>query len=192
VINEHKAHARLKDCYQKLFESADQGARKYETSTNIGVHRATTAANEINDLIFAELINNFDGVQGITPVFDKRKNLRFLKIDGRPPIHLWVKKTTRGHASSNYPTRHNGDLLKKRQIQLFPNATILTLGYLRSSDHKGVSRISITPPCGRGSRPEWWIDIVMPYNVVGMPGLVGPNSVRIVVRRSSDQKTLGA
>ncbi len=191
-MKEQQAHLRLRYCYQRFFESADRGAKKYNDSANIAVHRATTAANEVNDLIFAELINTFDGVDEVIPVFDRKKNLRFLKIDGRPPIHLWLKATNRGRVSSNYPTPHYSDLVKSGQIQMFPNAVILTLGFLRSNDCTGVARVSITPPCGRGSKPQWWIDIAMSRNVVGMPGATGSSSVGVVIRRSSQQRKLGA
>lgn len=190
-MNEQQADLRLRRYYQRVCVAASKGVMKYSKDSDAVVDRPTTTANRMNDLIFAELINEFEGSSSIKPVFDNRKNLRFLRIDGRPPIHLWLKKTNPGHRSSNYPTEHSTDFLKDGQISLFPNATTLMLGYLPLVDRTGVRRISISPPCGRGAKPAWWIDIT-PVPVIGMPSITGATATRIVVRRSSEQRELGA
>jgi hypothetical protein len=191
-MEEQRAHLALRSLYQRLYAASSRGVSKYGNDETAVVDRPTTTANRMNDLIFAELINEFDGARGIEPVFDKRKNLRFLKVDGRPPIHLWLKLTDPGHRSSNFPTTHSDDFLKTGQLLLYPNAVTLMLGYLPLADRSGVRRVSITPPCGRGSRPLWWIDITAPPNVVGMPSVARSSSVRIVVTRSSQQRDLEA
>jgi hypothetical protein len=132
------------------------------------------------------LVNNLDGV---TPVVDHKSNLRFLKLEGRTAIHLWLKKANSGRQSSNFATPHAADFLSG-QLVLYPNATMLMLGYLLSEDKLGVQKVSITPPCGRASKPEWWIDISVPTNVIGMPRPVGFNHTHITVSRSSQQRRL--
>jgi hypothetical protein len=145
----------------------------------------------MNDLFFAELINVFDGVDAMRPVFDKPNNVRFWRVDGRPPILLWLKKTDPGHRSSNISTPHSDRLLESGQTEMLPNAAVLMLGYQVSDDRMGVKRISITPPCGRRSHPAWWIDVTLP-NVVAMNREIGSNLARVTIRRSSHQRRLEA
>ena len=191
-MEEQRAHLALRSLYQRFYAASARGVSKYGKDKSAAVDRPTTTANRMNDLIFAELINEFDGLRGVEPVFDKRRNLRFLKIDGLPPIHLWLKLTDPGHRSSNFPTKHSDDFLKSGQLLMFANAVTLMLGYLPLVERNGVRRVSITPPCGRGSKPLWWIDITAPPNVVGMPTLAEASSLRIVVKRSSQQSKFGA
>jgi hypothetical protein len=144
-------------------------------------------ANDLNDLWFSELVNGFDQIDGIAPVFDLRRNLRFIKIPGRIPIHLWVKKTDIGYHSSNVQTEHARRLLESGQTEMFPSAVILTLGYLLNADRTGINRVSITPPFSGKLKPEWAIDLRLLPNVRGM-AVVGSESVEVKITRFSQRR----
>lgn len=155
--------------------------------------RPTTAANNINDLIFAELVSKFDGIPGIEVVEQRRTNLRFLKFDNpRSPICLWLKKTDRGHHSSCYPTAH-ALRMESGQSSLFPDATILTLGHYPKFDLSAIQRVSITPPCGRRSaKPTWYINIAEgPARISAGVSPAGRQHSGLIITRSSHQRKLG-
>lgn len=139
-------------------------------------------ANDMNDLWFAEMINALDQIDGIVPIFDRRRNLRFIKIPGRIPIHLWLKKTDRGYHTTNFPTKH-AQGLEAGQSEMFPSAVILTLGYLLKIDASGIARISITPPCGRKQKPEWAIDLALRSVTRAGMSVVGDSSVEVKITR---------
>jgi hypothetical protein len=74
-------------------------------------------------------------------------------------ILLWFKKTDRHHRPRIYPTNHALHLERGGQLSLFPDCTILIVGYLLNQDETKVARVSISRPAGRGLRPEWCIDL---------------------------------
>lgn len=185
-LTEGKAHARLKWLYQPVFDAANEGFAEYRDSPLVPIHRATTVANNINDSVFAALVNKVDGLK---PVFDKRKNMRFLRIEGRPPILLWVKKTDPGRKSHNFLTPHALQM-DSGNYELFPSAMIITLGIRVSQDGMSISRVTLTPPCVAKKEPEWWIDIVAPANVKTLR-VVGGQKPSVRVSRSSQQRQLG-
>ena len=52
-LTEAKANCRLKSLYQDIFEAANEGYVQYRDSEHVGVHRPTTTANSVTDLVFA-------------------------------------------------------------------------------------------------------------------------------------------
>jgi hypothetical protein len=184
LITENRAHVILRRYYQTIYDCVSDGYARYRDYPDVGIHRSTTAANNINDLIFAELVNRLDGQA--SPVFDSRNHIRFLKFQSRHPIHLWLKKTDGQHRSSNVQT-HHAQMLERGQSEMFPSATLLTLGYWTSPDQSKIRRVSITPPCGRRTKAEWWIDLAVPERAAS-PQLLGNRGTQIEVRRSSQRR----
>jgi hypothetical protein len=82
----------------------------------------------------------------------------------------------------------HAEQLAHGQTEMFPSAQILALGYLPSRDRRTIGRVSITPTCRRGSKPDWWIDLVM----LPVVGKLSSNSgnFRMELRRSSQQRNL--
>src|SRR4029077_10701447 len=154
-LTEVKAHKRLRPLYQSIFDAVNQGYAEYRDSPLVPIHRATTIANNINDSVFAAIVNQVDS---LSPVFDKRKNMRFLRLDGRPPILLWLKKIDAGRRSRNLLTPHALHM-ESGNYELFPSSILLTLGIRLNPDGMSISRVTLTPPCVAKKKPDWWIDI---------------------------------
>jgi len=185
-MNEGRAHMRLKSLYQPIFEAVNDGYAEYRDSPLVPIHTARTVASAINDSVFAALVNK---VSELKPVFDKKINMRFLRVEGRPPILLWVKKTDPGRKSRNFLTPHAMQM-DSGNYELFPSAMTITLGIRVSQDRMSISRVTLTPPCVAKKEPEWWIDIIAPANV-GRLRVVGAPVSSVQVIRSSQQRQLG-
>jgi hypothetical protein len=191
-VSETVAHLALRARYQALCEGMVAGHRKSVDDVNSVVFSPRTSACTTNDHILAELTNRLDGFA--EPFEDRRRNMRFLRFGKRRMILLWVKKLNPRRQYSLVRTdmedrTDHAALLAEGQIELLPSASILTLGYLLSPDGARVRRVSITPPCKRGRRPQWWIDLTM-IPVIGM-GIADAQDFRLDVRRSSQQRNIG-
>ena len=159
-VTDNQANLLLRPYYQILYEAAESGFKEYTESPHAAIHCARSAATNINDHIWAQLINRLDGTKGITPLWDRRKGLRFIKVECRRPLLLWIKRVDRNRRHSIYPTAHASQMLESGQAELFPRAEILVLGYTIKQDGLGILRVSINPPCSKKTHPDWWIDIV--------------------------------
>lgn len=173
--------------------AARDGYQHYYDSPDITIHAPRTKATSINDCIWAELVNRSDGIA--EPVFDTKRNLRFLKFGKRRPILLWLKKVSLNRRYSRVKTSiedktDHAERLAVGQTELYPSAQILALGYTPTRDGRTISRLSITPTCRRGTSPDWWIDLVM-LPVVGKP-IATTSEFRMEVKRSSQQRNLAA
>lgn len=191
-VSEFSAHGSLKRYYQRLCESAQEGYRRYLDSPEVAIHGKRSMASNINDSICAQLVNQFDGLA--EPVFDKKRNIRFLKFGRRRPILLWLKKMSLSRQYSRVQTSiedktDHAERLAQGQSEIYPSAQILTLGYTPTRDGRTVGRVSITPPCRRGAKPDWWIDLVM-LPVVGKPVAANGVDFRMEIKRSSHQRDL--
>jgi hypothetical protein len=190
-VSEFSAHVSLRRWYQDICEGCRDAYQHQVDSIDAPIHRATTAANNVNDFIFANLVNRLDGVE---PVVDRKRNMRFLKFGRRRPILLWVKKMSLARRYSRVQTAiedktDHAERLATGQSEMYPRAQILALGYTPTRDGRTVGRVSITPTCRRGEKPDWWIDLLM-VPVVGRP--IAAGEFRVEVRRSSQQRKLAA
>jgi len=127
---------------------------------------------------------------------DKKRNIRFLKFGKRRTILLWTKKMNSRRQYSLVKTAIeertvHAELLASGQIDLLPSAIVLTVGYLLTPDGTKVRRVSITPTCKRGKKPEWWIDLAI-LPVIGEIQRSDSRSFRVEIRRSSQQRKLGS
>ena len=191
-ISESSAHVALRRWYQIICGEIRAGYQHQLDSPDAPINAARSAANNVNDYIFARLLNRLEGVE---PVFDKRRNMRFLKIGRRRPILLWVKEMSLGRQYSRVKTSiedrtEHAERLAVGQTELYPTAQILALGYTPTRDGRTVARVSVTPTCRRGAKPDWWIDLVM-LPVVGRP-VADTKEFRVEVKRSSQQHNLAA
>jgi hypothetical protein len=152
-----EAHSILESRYERLCASVVAAYRKYRKYPGRTIHRRTTRANIVNDEILAAVIGDFHDDAEIRLVLIRKKNLRFMQVEDR--ILLWFKKMDRQHKPKIYPTPHARHLESGGQVSMFPDCTILIVGYLLNRDETDVIRVSISKPAGRGSRPEWFIDL---------------------------------
>jgi hypothetical protein len=171
-VTEDNVHARLKKHYDRLWDSAFDGYEAYRKYPDRTLHRKTTRANIVNDLILAKAIQEFDEVPRVKLVEERRINLRLLKIEDN--ILLWFKKMDSQHNCQIFPTEH-AKLLQAGQLSLFPGADVLVVGYLLNPEETRVSRVSIAKPAGIGKSPEWFIDLYANEKIVKLP--VGSLSV---------------
>lgn len=191
-MTQDQAHERLKDHYQILCESVVDAYQRYRKYPRRTIHRRATRAGVVNDEIIAGVIESFHDIPNAYPVEIRRKNLRFLKVGD--DVLLWFKKTDRRHRPSIYPTDHAVSLEAGGQISMFPDCTILVVGYLLNRDETKVVRVSIAKPAGRRRLPEWCIDIEpisdAKLKVIPRDKAEGGPRFKIVVKKSPVQEEL--
>jgi hypothetical protein len=192
-VDRNEAHSILESRYERLCASVVAAYRKYRKYPGRTIHRRTTRASIVNDEILAAVIQDFHEDVGTKPILVRGKNLRFMQVEDR--ILLWFKKMDGAHRPKIYPTDHAKELQSGRQSTLFPDCTILIVGYLLNPDETDVVRISICKPAGRGLKPEWFIDLepTEETNLTVMPRSAASDSkprFRIVVKKSEIQGTL--
>jgi hypothetical protein len=147
----------LESRYERLCASVVAAYRKYRKYPGRPLHRRTTRANIVNDEILAAVIEGFHDDAAVRQVMIRKKNLRFMQVEDR--VLLWFKKMDRQRKPTIFPTEHARHLESGGQLSMFPNCVILIVGYLLNRDETDVIRVSISKPAGRGSRPEWFIDL---------------------------------
>lgn len=179
-MTEDKAHARLSKYYDRLWDSAFDAFDAYRKYPDKTLHRRSTRANIVNDLIFAKAIQEFDDIPRVKPVERRHINLRLLKVGD--DILLWFKKMNAGRACENVATRHAA-LLQAGQTLLFPDAEVLVVGYLLNPEETKVSRVSITKPTGLHKPPEWYIDLYANEKIIKLP--VGSFSAEAIAHAPS-------
>jgi hypothetical protein len=74
-ISESQANAALRPYYQTVFEAVQDGYTEYMQSDYVAIHCPRSIATNLNDHIWAQLVNRFDGVDGVFPAFDRESPL---------------------------------------------------------------------------------------------------------------------
>ena len=156
-MKQAEAHSILRTRYAPLCAAVVAAYRKYGKYPGRTIHRRTTRANIVNDEILAAVIGDFHEDEAVCLKLIRKKNLRFMQVEDR--ILLWFKKMDRQRRPAIYPTDHAMHLESGGQMSMFPDCTILIVGYLLNRDETDVVLVSIIKPAGRGSRPEWYIDL---------------------------------
>jgi hypothetical protein len=151
------------------------------------IHRKTTRACNVNDIIFAKVIAAFDEVPG-AHIIDNPNQPRVLSLSSR--VSLWFKKLDDNRLTANYPTE---EALKRDggQSNLFEEAEIIVAGYMLSDDESAVKRITFSPP--KFVQPRWFIDVeavAQPIQMKG-PQRAAPSKVRLKVIVGPNQIMLG-
>jgi hypothetical protein len=155
-ISEDKAYRTLKPKLVKLWNSVYDANERYRTQyPDLTLHRRTTRAAIQNDLICARIIEEFDEVPDCRMVTDRKRNLRYFMIEDW--LLLWFKKVSFHRIPSNYLTEHAKDILMGQQIEMFPKAGIVVVGYLLDAEENHIKRLSFAPPSLR--KPEWYFDV---------------------------------
>jgi hypothetical protein len=177
----------LKPKLVRLWNSVYDANERYRKEyPDLTIHRRATRAAIQNDLVFARIIAEFDEVPDCKVVFDRKRNLRFFEIEEQ--ILLWIKKVNKDRIPSNYPTDHAKDILNGQQLEMFPKASILVVGYLLDSEEDHVKRLSFAPPSQK--KPEWYFDVARMAKVSHMPK-TGPQrvskSTQLVVTKGEEQ-----
>jgi len=155
-VDQAEAHSILQARYERLCSSVVAGYRRYRRYPNRTIHRRSTRANIVNDEILSAVIQEFHDDPTVKPVMIRSKNLRFMQVDDR--VLLWFKKIDRQRNPAIYPTEH-AIALQSGQQSMFPDYTVLIVGYLLNRDETDVVRVSISKPNGRSRRPAWFIDL---------------------------------
>jgi hypothetical protein len=146
----------------------------------------------VNDEILSAVIGAFHDDPSVRLKEIREKNLRFMLVDDR--VLLWFKKMDAQHKPRIYPTKHARNLESGGQLSMFPDCTILIVGYLLNQEETEVVRVSICKPAGRGSKPEWIIDLQVredPKIAVMRHGTAGDKPwFRVVVKKTPVQDKL--
>ena len=190
-MTQDQAQLLLEPHYDAICNAVVTGYRKYRKYPSRTIHLRRTRANIVNDEILAAIIQEFHGVPDTRPVEIRKKNLRFMLVAER--VLLWFKKTDRLRRPKVYPTEHAKQMERGGQLNIFPDCQILVVGYLLNQDETKVIRVSISKPAGRGSRPEWYIDLEPSENeglAVIEPGHPGTNRPRVIVKPGAIQGAL--
>ena len=163
---------------RRIWNSMSGGYARYRTYPDLHVHRRSTRANIVNDLVLERIITEFDEVPN-TRFIQKPHQLRFLSISDR--VMLWFKKRDGNSNTSNYPTlearqRNTG------QPSFFREGEIIVAGYHLNEDESAVKGISFSPP--NRVRPHWFVDVealAQPTEIRGPQRVAESPQVRLQV-----------
>jgi hypothetical protein len=191
-ISEDEVYSLVEPHLAKTWECVSNAFHKYKSEyPDQTIHRRATRANLINDLVFAQIVTEFDEQTDCRILEDRKRNLRFLVIGER--VMLWFKKVDQRRQPSNYLTSHARRLLSGKQLTIFPQASVILVGYLLNSEESQVRRVSFSPPSL--FRPKWFFDVEAEEQpaAMAMPGprIVERPTTRIRVVRGAKQMPLG-
>jgi hypothetical protein len=187
MLKENECYSIAKPHLGRVWESITTGYATHAADPLRLSYEIGTRASAANNLMFAELIANFDGVSGVRPVTDVKNHLRFICIEDT--VLLWLKKVTLGRTTTNYPTDLALDRLDGQMtISGLPEASIITLGYLPNAEESSIERISFSPPF-RTKKPQWYFDLVPIGNVMqmGQREQISSRAKFVVVRGNSQE-----
>lgn len=153
-ISEDKAYAELRPHIRRLWNCFDDAFQRYRKYPDILVHRKTTRANIVNDLIFENVIGQFDEIPGTIVIHQEAGQLRLLSISDL--VTLWIKKLDDNRESSNVSTRQ-AEQLNRGQMNLFGEGDLLVAGYQLNEDETAIKCLSFSPP--NYVKPRWFIDV---------------------------------
>jgi hypothetical protein len=132
----------------------DDAFQRYRKYPDILVHRKTTRANIVNDLIFENVIAYFDEIPGAMVIHQELGQLRLLSVSDS--VTLWFKKLDENRESSNVSTRQ-AEQLNRGQMDLFGEGDLLIAGYQLDEHETAIKCISFSPP--NYVKPRWFIDV---------------------------------
>jgi len=185
-VSQNKTYNTLKPKLIKLWNCVHEALDSYREYPDTTVHGPSTQAAIRNDLIFRNIVSEFDDdVPDCKPVLDRKSHLRFLAV-GHNDLLLWFKKVSAQRVPSNYMTSHATDILSGGQIEMFPKASIIVVGYLLDGEENRLKRLSFAPPSL--GKPAWYFDIARVAKVSGMRGPQRINTrTQLVVTKGAEQ-----
>ena len=153
-ISEDQAYEELKPHIRRLWNCLENAYQRYRQYPDILVHRKSTRANIVNDLILENVIAQFDEVPGTMIIQQDLGQLRLLSISEF--VTLWFKKLDEHRESSNVSTRQ-AEELNRGQMHLFGEGDLLIAGYQLNDDETAIKCMSFSPP--NCVKPRWFIDV---------------------------------
>jgi hypothetical protein len=188
TISRDAAYTALKPYIAKLWRCHESALLRYRKDyPDLSIHRKATRANILSDVVFANIITEFDEVPDTTIIADDDRRLRFLGVAN---INLWFKKLDDKKESSNVSTTQS-DRLNRGQLTLFPEAVLLIAGYQLTADETAVKCMAISPP--NWVRPRWFIDvepIAQPTAMEIVPDTPRTTRLRIIIGEEQNQLEL--
>ena len=157
--------------------------RYRNTYPDIQIHRKSTRANIVSDLIFANVVTEFDEVAGTQIIFQETRQLRFLSLSDQ--VTIWFKKLDDNRTSSNVSTQQ-AEELNRGQLNLFGEAALVIAGYQLNDDETAIRRMSFSPP--NLVFPRWFIDVdEVPQPLVMHELKPAERSVRLRITKGPEQ-----
>lgn len=155
TLSEDQAYGEIQPHVRRIWDCITKAYQRYrEEYPDILLHRKATRANIVNDLIFANVITEFDDVAGTRILSDETQNVRFLSLSD--VMTLWFKKLDENRESSNVSTKR-AEQMNRGQLNLFGEAALIVAGYQLNKEETAVRCISFSPP--NLVRPRWFIDV---------------------------------
>lgn len=189
-ISEDEVYDDLKPYIRTLWDCFDDSLQHYRKNyPDLHIHRKSTRANILNDLIFARVISAFDDVPDTRPIHQPNQ-LRYLSLSDRTT--LWFKKLDDKKETSNFQT---DEAIKRDggQSNLFKEAQLVVAGYTLNDDETAIKFVSFSPP--NLVSPRWFIDVVSVVKPIQMKGpqpIKTDTKVRLQVTRGAKQFILPA
>ena len=188
MISEDAAYAQLEPYLASIWSCYSRAFEKYRSDPYRHLHRKATRANVVSDLVFAEIVSEFDEAPGITVVQSGFDQLRYLSLSDS--LNLWFKKLDDARNSTNYPTRRAKRRDRGQETLFGMEPSLILAGYQLTDDETGIRCLSFSPP--KFVRPRWWLDVFE----VKMPLQMRPveraaQAPKLTVKRSSQQLRIG-
>jgi hypothetical protein len=184
TISRDQAYEQVQPHIRSIWNCHSQAYKRYRDEyPDILLHRKSTRANIISDLVFANVVSAFDEVPGTSIVNDEVHQLRFLSLSDS--VTLWFKKLDDNRESSNVRTQQAREM-NRGQLNLFGEAYIIIAGYQLNEDESAIRLVSFSPP--NLVRPRWFIDVeeVSQPIVMGRP-LSTQRRTRLRINKGPEQ-----
>jgi hypothetical protein len=154
TLSEDQAYGELRPHIRRLWNCMTTGYERYREYPDLALHRKATRANIVSDLIFANVISEFDEVPGARILNLEAQRIRLLSLSDS--VTLWFKKLDENRESCNVSTKQSNEM-NNGQMTLFPAGSLLVAGYELTPDETAVKCMSISPP--NQVKPRWFIDV---------------------------------
>jgi hypothetical protein len=188
MITEESAFSQLEPHLRRIWACYAAAFEKYRADPYRHLHRKATRANLISDLVFAEVVSEFDEVPGVTIVQSGIDQMRYLSIS--ESLNLWFKKLDDARNSANYPTRAARRRDRGQESLFGEEPSLILAGYQLTTEETSIKCLSFSPP--KFVKPRWWFDIFeMKMPIVMHPTVNSAREVRLMVKRSSQQLRIG-
>jgi len=184
TISEDQAYIEIQPHIRRLWNCMANAYDRYRnTYPDIQIHRKSTRANIVSDLIFANVVTEFDEVAGTQIIFQETRQLRFLSLSDQ--VTIWFKKLDDNRTSSNVSTQQ-AEELNRGQLNLFGEAALVIAGYQLNDDETAIRRMSFSPP--NLVFPRWFIDVdEVPQPLVMHELKPAERSVRLRITKGPEQ-----
>ena len=186
TISQDAAYAALEPHIPRLWRCHENAIKRYRDSPDIPIYRKSTGANIVSDLVFANVIAEFDEVPETKIIADEDRRLRFLSVSDL--IKLWFKKLDDKKESSNVSTTQS-DELNRGQLTFFGETALLVVGYQLNAEETALKCMAISPP--NWVKPRWFIDVEPIAQPIAMQAAKpSPRTVSLRIIKGPEQKQI--